>query len=76
MTMYRYIRGESIPSWDILYAVSHYFSDPLLSNVMNMAPWPGQAEQYQAKLDEAEADAKKAMERVKALKAVLEKAKK
>lgn len=75
-SMYRYIRGEQIPSWDVMYAVSHYFSSTLFSDIMNMAPWPGQEEQYKAKLKDAKAEAQKAMEKVKRLESALKKSKK
>ncbi len=73
---YRYISGQQQLPAPYIIPIVRYFQDAKLMTMFNMSPWPGDEEKFQAKLDEAEADAKKAMERVKALRSVLKKAKK
>ena len=76
MQWYRYIRGEQHLPAQLLIPVIRYFQDAKLLSLFNMAPLLGDEEKFQAKLDEAEAEAKKALEKVKLLKSVLKKAKK
>jgi hypothetical protein len=74
--VYRYISGQQQFPAPYIIPVIRFFQDAKLMSMFNMTPWPGDEEKFQAKLDEAEEDAKKALEKVRMLKSVLRKAKK